>query len=176
MRFSVSPDAWFVVLDLSTITNQASGETEKRTASELKNYIAPFLACRVTQSAGQSITASTLTALAFNTEAYDTDTLHDTVTNNSRINFNSTGYYRVTGVVSTDANAAVWGGIRLNGSTYIYKLGAGNAGASTANGIQVAFTYLFTAADYIELMGAFGTTQNTKSGFDGCFLSVEKIA
>lgn len=130
--------------------------------------------CRVTASAAQSI-GTTLVAVAFDTEAFDTDTMHDNVTNNTRITFTTAGYYQVTGTVVTDANAASWAGIRLNGTTYISKMGAGNAGASTANGTVVTTIYNFAAADYIEFMGAFGATQNTKSGVDGCSFVAHKI-
>ena len=133
-----------------------------------------FIGVRTTKSAVQSI-GTTLTAVTFDTDTFDTDTMHDTSTNNTRITFTTAGYYLVTGVLNTDANAVTWGGIRLNGSTYIHKNGAGNAGASTANGCGFNFIYNFSAADYIEMMGAFGTTQNSKSGVDGPFFSANKI-
>ncbi len=131
-------------------------------------------AARVSQSAGQSIT-TTLTAINFDTETFDTNTFHDNVTNNTRLTIPSTGYYSVTGIVNTDANAVAYGGIRLNGSTYIAKAGIGNAGASTANGLVITVTYYFSTNDYIELMGAFGTTQTTKSGADGTLFMINKI-
>jgi len=133
-----------------------------------------FIGVRTTKSSVQSI-GTTLTAVTFDTDTFDTDTMHDTSTNNTRITFTTAGYYLVTGVLNTDANAVTWGGIRLNGSTYIHKNGAGNAGASTSNGCGFNFIYEFSAADYIEMMGAFGTTQNSKSGVDGPFFSANKI-
>lgn len=44
------------------------------------------------------------TVLAFNTEEFDTDTMHNTVTNNTRITFNTTGTYVVSGASSWSAN------------------------------------------------------------------------
>ena len=157
-----------------TLTNKTiSGSSN--TLSNISFGSMTFAGVRVTQSAGQSITASTLTALNFDTEAYDTDTMHDNVTNNSRITFTTAGRYNICAAVTTDANAVIYGGIRLNGTTYIAKSGVGNAGANTANGINLSTTYNFSAGDYVELMGTFGTTQNTKSGVDGCFITANRV-
>lgn len=129
---------------------------------------------RVYQSAGTSLT-TTLSAVPFNTESFDTDTMHDNVTNNTRITFTTAGKYLVTGIVNTDANAGSYCGIRLNGSTYIATNGAGNVAASTGNGAEATTIYDFAASDYVELMGAFGTTQTTKSGIGGTQFSAFKI-
>ncbi len=48
---------------------------------------------RVTHSVNQSIPVSTVTKLNFDTEIYDTDTLHDTITNNSRLTAAIAGKY-----------------------------------------------------------------------------------
>jgi len=133
-----------------------------------------FIGVRVTASSGQSITANTLTALTFDTETFDTDSMH-AGGNPTRITFTTAGYYIVTGVGSTDANASIYGGVRLNGTTYIQKVGVGNSGANTANGIQIGFIYNFSASDYIEFMCTFGTTNTTKAGVDGCFFSAAKL-
>jgi hypothetical protein len=132
---------------------------------------------RVTQSAPQSIATTVLTAVNFNVEAYDTDSYHDNAVNPSRIVMPSTGFYHVSGVFNTDANQGTYGGIRLNGTTYIWKAGAGNINTNVANGFTISLDYNFTAGDYIELIGTFSTaTNNTKSGIDGTQLEVHKIA
>jgi hypothetical protein len=53
---------------------------------------------KVTKSAVQSITANTWTAVSFNQEEYDTNAMHDTVTNNDRLTCQTglAGVYRVT--------------------------------------------------------------------------------
>lgn len=133
-----------------------------------------FKGCRIKQTTGQSIGTS-LTVVNFDAETFDTDTMHDNSTNNSRITFTTAGYYQISGIVNTDGNAVSQIQIRLNGSTSIYKNGTGNAGSSTANGAVVSTLYQFSAGDYIEMLGAFGTTQNTKSGEDGTTFSVVKV-
>lgn len=51
--------------------------------------------CQVYDAAGLTVTNSTFTLLTFNTEAYDTDSMHSTSSNTSRININTSGMYEV---------------------------------------------------------------------------------
>lgn len=61
-------------------------------------------ACRVFHSVAQSIPNSTDTVLAFDGERYDTDAIHDTVTNNSRLTCKTAGKYRIFGNIAYAAN------------------------------------------------------------------------
>jgi hypothetical protein len=47
--------------------------------------VSSFRGARVTKSATQSVNNSSDTAVTFNTESYDTDGIHDNVTNNTRL-------------------------------------------------------------------------------------------
>ena len=114
--------------------------------------------------------------MTFDSESYDTDTMHSTSSNTSRITFTTAGKYSVKGVFCSDTNAVVYGGIRLNGSTYIQKEGVGNAGANTANGFTFALDYVFAAADYIELMGTLASTGTAKGTEAGCQMHAHKFA
>lgn len=139
------------------------------------NVPAPtFKGVRVTKSAVQSI-GTTLTAVTFDTETFDTDSMHESVTNPSRITFTTAGYYHVSGLFNTDANAVPRLQIRLNGTTIIYALAEGNSGASLQGGVNCSFTYNFAASDYIEMLGYFGTTQNTLSGASGPAFMAYKV-
>lgn len=131
-----------------------------------------FNGARVYKSSGQSI-GTTLTALSFDTESFDTNTYHDNATNNSRLTVPTTGYYRITGLVTSDANATTRAQIRVNGTTVIAAIGGSNIGASTQNGAFIETVYSLTAADYIELLGAFGSTQNTTSGISGTVFEIQ---
>jgi hypothetical protein len=111
---------------------------------------------RVRHNANQSLADSTLTVLAFNTETFDTDTMHDTVTNNSRITINTAGRYFVFGSVQFAPNATgyrrvdIWLNGVLTGTALVVWLGA-NAGG-VASTVGMAFTlYTFAVNDYIEL-------------------------
>lgn len=127
--------------------------------------------CRLTKSAGQNFTGTTLTVLTWDTEKFDTDSMHSTVTNTERITFTTAGYYIVSFNFNTDTNANAYTGVRLNGSTYIHKIGIGNATSNVANGASGSFPYYFSANDYIELFGSFGATVTSKAGEDGCMFS-----
>lgn len=132
------------------------------------------ISCRVYASSGQSI-GTTLTALNFDTESFDTDTMHNNSTNNTRITFTTAGKYVIFGYVATDGNAIARAQLRLNGSTLISALSVGNASSSVQNGCIVGTTYSVSAADYVELLGAFGSTQTTTSGISGSQFWAYKI-
>ena len=56
---------------------------------------------RAYHDASQSISNSSATSLALNQERYDTDTIHDLSTNNSRLTAPSDGYYHIEGNVGS---------------------------------------------------------------------------
>jgi hypothetical protein len=52
-------------------------------------------ACKVTRTTNQSIPYATDTAVQFTSESFDTDGMHDNVTNNTRITINTAGIYGI---------------------------------------------------------------------------------
>jgi len=110
---------------------------------------------RVYKSAGQSITDSTLTTLTFDVETYDTNVMHDNVTNNSRITFPVAGLYLVGASVDFNANATGSRFIefRLNGTTTTFGAASTEAVslASTDTMVPSIITRRFAINDYIEL-------------------------
>jgi hypothetical protein len=116
--------------------------------TNVANLIVPP-ACMATATASQNVSTGTWTAMTFNTESYDTDSMHDNVTNNSRITINTTGIYLCTAynnfagsIAGSIRNMA----LRANGSTYIAVSQIGLS--DSAQTISIA--YPFTAGDYIE--------------------------
>lgn len=73
-----------------------------------ENFLNSFHGCRVYKSATQTVSAGVTDVVTFNSEDYDTDTLHDTVTNNSRITIPTglAGYWRFMFKADIDADAA----------------------------------------------------------------------
>ena len=67
---------------------------------------------RVTHSVNQSIPNSSWTALAFDTDVFDTDQIHDPVTNNSHLTCKTAGKYLIIGQATWATQA---GGRRLAG-------------------------------------------------------------
>lgn len=118
------------------------------------NFLYNAPACRVYNSANISVADATLQALTFNTERKDTDTMHSTAVNTGRITFTTAGFYGLDGHVEYTANV---GGnrrlaFRVNGSTYIAKLGPGFNNAAFTAELSLHTSYQFAAADYAELI------------------------
>lgn len=108
----------------------------------------------VYHSANQSINNSATTTLAFNSERFDTDTMHDTVTDNSRLTCRTAGVYLIT--VSVEWAASAGGTIRLislllNGTTNLGFNGLPALGAGTTVNHAVTAIYQLAVNDYVEV-------------------------
>jgi len=112
-------------------------------------------AVRVTHNAAQSITNATETTLAFNTERFDqagnaADTMHDTVTNNSRLTCRYAGVYQITAQLEwAAAPGAPYIRIRLNGTTIIAMTGAG--ATADLRYMTISTLYALAVNDYVEV-------------------------
>lgn len=117
------------------------------------DYLANPPACRVTKSALQVITTGAPTAIIFDSERYDTDTMHDTVTNNTRITIRTAGLYLVGANVewaSSTLGTYRQLSIRLNGSTAVaWVLQAPPSQVLRQN---LSAVYKFAVNDYVELI------------------------
>jgi hypothetical protein len=118
--------------------------------------------CKAHLTTGQSISNNTETAINFTAEEYDTDTMHNNVTNNTRITFTTAGTY----LVGFTANWAVSNttgrrsaALRKNGTTYMNGLACEISNANAANQLRLhnSGIYVASAADYMELI-AFQTS------------------
>lgn len=112
-----------------------------------------FVGCRVTNSASQSIPDTTPTAITFDTERYDTEALHSTSSNTSRLTLTRTGKWSFGANIEFAPNATGVRGvyIKLNGTTYIGIGQHVNAGGGVSHVDVVTGEYDFTAGDYIEV-------------------------
>ena len=111
-------------------------------------------ACALYKSANQSISNNTLTAVTFNSEFFDTNSFHSTVTNTSRITVPTTGYYQVNGILTWRANTNagdLYSYLKVNGTTNLatpwIESGAANDGVT----ISISTIANLTANDYLEL-------------------------
>ena len=140
-----------------------------------------FNGARVFHNADQSLTAGVDTALAFNSERYDTNTYHDTSTNNSRLTVPTTGYYHMSGTVSFTASATAWSGlwIRLGGSTKIAQTRGHIEDGSNVMSLTVDTDYQITAggSGYVELMAfsSAGTRSALVLGNYSCEFAIHLI-
>ena len=117
--------------------------------------------CSIYQTATTSMaTSGSSQLILFDTEAYDTDTMHSTSTNTSRVTATTTGLYLVTAALGFAANTT---GYRL---AQIRKNSAGAVGSGTrvaiasASAVPTGATSLsfsayvqLTAGDYVEMFG-----------------------
>ena len=106
--------------------------------------------CRVYNSANISIPDSTNTALTFNSERYDTDTMHSTAVNTGRITFTTAGKYHVATSLTFAANSSGvrLAFIRLNGATTIAR----HSHPGDTGDLSFGTDYSFAAADYVEVL------------------------
>jgi hypothetical protein len=114
-----------------------------------------FAGCRLSKSAAQSIPNNTETALTFDTETFDTDGYHSTVTNTSRITIpaGKGGYYQLSAACAFDGSSttgARYAHLFKNGS----KIWTGTGFAPTNTNALETLTYTQIAAavatDYFE--------------------------
>lgn len=113
-------------------------------------------ACRIYHNVAQSAANGAFHVLSFNTERYDTDSMHDTAVNNSRITINTAGIYIVTAHVEITAAADYTDtllGLRLNGSStnvIAYQRDRDPGTANDTRILSVATTWKFAQNDFVE--------------------------
>lgn len=131
-------------------TNTEGAATSFARSNHIHGHNPP--ACRVFHNANQSIAVSAVSQiLAFNSERYDTSTMHDPAAN-TKITIPTAGLYLVTAGVEFASNATGYRQIELlvGGATFI-----GIDNRTAVNGdttkLNIATVYKFTAGQYIEV-------------------------
>ncbi len=116
--------------------------------------IAPPL-CVVTHSTTQTLTTSTNTPIVFDTEATDTDGMHSTVSNTSRLTAVTAGYYILTGHIPFASNATgsrhAW--ISINGAATRIAWTGVPAISGLVTSVGASGSVFLNVGDYAELMG-----------------------
>lgn len=120
------------------------------------DFLANPPACRVYNSSNISITNGTLTTLTFNSERFDTDTMHSTSTNTGRITFNTAGLYVVGGNISwaadTDYTRRIFY-IQYAGGTIARRSDESPSHAlANAEEWNLETVWKFTAGEYAEMI------------------------
>ena len=128
--------------DVLTATNFNNAQTT------INNHTVPP-ACKATRSSDLSFT--TATTIAWNSEDFDTDAMHDTATNNTRITANTDGIYIVTLALSMTYTGTLTGAnveLMKNGATFSYT----SLQSSRTSDFVSAYTGITTAVatDYFE--------------------------
>lgn len=110
--------------------------------------------CRVADGTGIAIADGATVLMTWSNEVYDTDTMHDTVSNTSRVVFTTEGYYQTSFAIQLPTATYTVSNIdvRLNAGGVIgggSNLFQGNF--QTARRLTGTFTRAYSAGDYIEL-------------------------
>lgn len=144
--------------DLNTIHNPATGTVAPAAWGDQARDNDEFLidppTCSVFDTSSPSLTHDTVTVLNANSENYDNNAMHSTVSNTSRITFQTAGRYLLTAVLVFAANNSGNRGFnfRINGTTTLNMTlhPASSSGALTTNQ-SGARTYVASAGDYAEV-------------------------
>lgn len=129
-------------------------------------FLANPPACRVYHNANQSVANGAVAYLSFNSERYDTDSMHNTVTNNGRITFNTAGLYHVFAQIVFASNVTGVRAIEIRrngGNNIILNTVQATSAFNTRMGISTIWK--FAAADYIEC----GVFQNSGGALNAEF-------
>ena len=108
---------------------------------------------RAYNSALVAVADTTLTALALDSERWDTDTMHDTITNNSRLTCFTAGKYLIIaqcGLTAPANGSTVSLQIRLNGATTLASNTVLVGGVATPDLIATTI-YDLSITDYVEM-------------------------
>lgn len=123
----------------------------------------------------QSASHAAVTALALNSEQHDNGSLHDTVTNNSRLTAPLAGVYLMSGFFAgTWAKGTYLGYIRVNAGVIPISKGQRQSDTTARfTSIPLATFYQLSVNDYIELLvqpfidaGSGSITIGGASGYD----------
>jgi hypothetical protein len=171
----------------TTWTSPASATLDKATGGTIDEAMTDALAsnlyhlggttghigCSAFHSTSHSIANNTLTALALDSERYDTDpngAIHDLVTNNQNLTCRTAGIYHVLGQVTWISNAT---GLRrlqiLFNSAASYAIVTQNPVTGENHSMSVSATMSLAAGDYVTLLafqtsgGALSTVADTFS-------------
>ena len=109
---------------------------------------------RVYNASATTLPSATITALAMGAERYDTNSIHDTAINNSRLTIKTAGKYAVGGCVYIAANTTGYRSlrVRLGGSTDIVVARGPPDGTNGLGMMAVHTIYEFSVNEYVELM------------------------
>jgi hypothetical protein len=134
----------------STIYGSAVQANNSLTRSQLP----VALWARAYNSAAISVPNATITAITLDSERDDTDSIHSTSSNTSRLTCNTAGKYDIKGQIEYPANATgVRGiGIRLNGTTIINLAKVPAVSSTETISLPVATDYNLAVGDYVELV------------------------
>ena len=142
----------FTKLSLGT-AGQVLKVNSGATAPEWGTAAASYVGVSVYKSANQSIANSTDTALTFDSEFFDTDSFHSTVTNTSRLTIPSGkgGKYLLSGAISWGGGGGTIRAIKIYKNGSVLNQISQFAGTNDGSINPAANVYELVATDYLEV-------------------------
>ena len=125
--------------------------------------------CSVYRSSSKLLGSNIPYAIDWDSELFDGNAMHDTITNNSRITINTSGYYLVNAQLSWDwsastADCQMW--IKKNGTTEIIK-GLEMHQTTTSHNQALTKVVYLSAGDYIQCYAEHFTGANLSCVMNG---------
>ena len=166
-------------VDLNTIHNPATGTVPPASWGDQVRDNLEFLIDPPTVSAFHSVAVSVATAttvaLAANSENFDNNAMHSTVTNNSRITIQTAGRYLFFASVGFDTGATGVRQIvfRINGGATFGNLQTAGAGGGTI-ALSTTGSAVLVVGDYVEVLARHTQGANldvTLSEFGALFMT-----
>lgn len=135
------------------ITVSGSDNSGSNRADVTVKFSTTIPSARVYRSSNQSISDATATILLFDSERYDTASLHSTVSNTGRLTAPIAGKYLITCGLEFASNVNGRREIRLlvNGSTIIAQDIRGGSISGITSPMMLTTVYSLAANDYVEV-------------------------
>ena len=168
-------DAFGVPVAPTELTAAAFSITAAGAVTAVQSLRYPMVGAKATTATIQTIPNAAPTAVLFETEEYDTSTLHDLAVSNQRITLTFASYWEVTAYVewSQHAGGTRQATIRKNGATNL-RVHRQDASANNIVSQHFTETFLFAANDWVDLV----VEHDFGSAIDltvGTFLSVRYV-
>jgi hypothetical protein len=129
---------------------------------------ASFVGCKAKKTAVQSIANATVTKITFDSEYFDTDSIHDNSTNNTRFTVPSgkNGKWQVIVMLHYNIDSSGFRQIRLMKNNSVFGVSAINATVSANTSWAVSDIFDLVATDYMEVAAyqTSGASINTGDG------------
>lgn len=109
--------------------------------------------CRVYNTAAQTIANTTVTALTFDSERFDTDTIHSISADTSRLTCKTAGVYQIgfSGGFASNSTGYRSFRLRLNGGSYLSSIFQ-NAVNGDVTFVNISTLYELAVNDYVEIV------------------------
>ncbi len=144
-------------VDLATIHDPVTGTVAPAAWGDQIREDLEFLidppACSVYSSAAQSIASATFVSLDANSESFDNDAMHSTVTNTSRVTIQTAGRYLFIANINfaSSASTRVIGSFFVNGTTRHDRVVVPVVGGGTDDRHTISISLVLAAGDYVEV-------------------------